>query len=339
MRLLGHQRACVVALGGLAPTPMRLALLLLPLLAACASAPRTPVSASPPWPEEQPDADLQAAVERAVQGFEGRVGVYVRHLPTGRTAALRADSLFPTASMIKVPILVGTLAAVERGELGWDETLTFRDSLRYDDYGLVGLLQDSAGVAVHRLAEEMLSSSDNNASLWLQALSGGGEAINDLLAARGYTGTRMNSRTPGRRGDWERYGWGQTTPREIARLVREIVDRDVDVISPGADEEMHRALTRTFYDDEMVSAVPPRVQVASKQGAVSASRSEVAYVHAPSGPYVLAVITDGQADQSWEPGNAGWELIREIAGIAWRTFEPESDWRPAPGGARYQLGE
>ncbi|MEM1056509.1 MAG: serine hydrolase [Bacteroidota bacterium] len=312
--------------------------LLVAALVACASAPPAR-DASPPWPEERPDASLQTAIEAVVDGFGGRVGVYVRHLPTGRTAALDADSLFPTASTIKVPILVATLDAVERGALSWDEPLVFRDSLRYDDYGLVGLLQDSARVAVHRLAEEMLSASDNNASLWLQALSGGGARINELFAAQGYTGTRMNSRTPGRRGDWQRYGWGQTTPREMARLMREIVDRDVDVISPAADEEMHRALTRTFYDDEIVSAVPPEVQVASKQGAVSDSRSEVAYVHAPSGPYVIAVFTDGQTDTSWEPGNAGWELIREVAGIAWRAFEPASDWRPAPGGDRFRLGE
>ncbi|MEM6327592.1 MAG: serine hydrolase [Bacteroidota bacterium] len=320
-------------------SPFLCALLLLVLLAGCASSPSISSDLAPPWAQSRADASLQQDVEAAVAGFDGRVGVYIRHLPTGREAAIDADSLFPTASTIKVPILVGTLDAVERGDLGWDEMLTFRDSLRYDDYGVIGLLQDSARVAVHRLAEEMLSSSDNNASLWLQALSGGGVRINEILAAQGYVGTRMNSRTPGRRGDWELYGWGQTTPREMARLVCEIVDRDVDVISPAADEEMHRALTRTFYDDEMVSAVPPSVQVASKQGAVSDSRSEVAYVHAPSGPYVIAVFTDSQADKSWEPTNAGWALIREIAEIAWGAFEPASAWQPAPGGDRFRLGE
>ena len=241
--------------------------------------------------------------------------------------------------MIKVPILVATMDAIERGDLGWDQPLVFRDSLRYDSDGLFGLLQDSARVSLHRAVEEMLSASDNNASLWLQALAGGGERINEILAARGYEGTRMNSRTPGRRPDWERYGWGQTTPREMARLLREIVDRDVDVVSPAADEEMHRALTRTFWDDEAVAAIPPGVQVASKQGAVNASRSEVLYVHAPSGPYVFAVITDGQEDQSWGPGNEGFVLLRDLSRLFWSTFEPESLWRPAAGAARFQPGQ
>ena len=291
----------------------------------------------PPWPAERADAGLQAAVEEAVQGFDGRVGVYVRHLPTGRTAALDADSLFPTASTIKVPILVATMDAVERGDLAWGQTLVFRDSLRYDSHGLFGLLQDSARVSLHRAVETMLSASDNTSSLWLQALSGGGETINAWLAANGFEGTRMNSRTPGRRPDWERYGWGQTTPREMAELVRRIVDGEA--VSPAADHEMHRALTRTFYDDEAVGALPPSVQVASKQGAVSDSRSEVIYVHAPSGPYVFALFTDDQADTSWTPGNAGWQLLHRVSGLAWATFEPASSWAPPPGAERYSVGE
>jgi len=29
----------------------------------------------------------------------------------------------------------------------------------------------------------------------------------------------FNARTPGREADYDRWGWGQTTPREMARLV------------------------------------------------------------------------------------------------------------------------
>ena len=301
-----------------------------------AAVPTEPVADAPPWPAERAAPDLQAAIERAVAGFDGRAGVYVRHLPTGRTAAVDADALFPTASMIKVPILVGTMEAIERGALAWDHPLVFRDSLAYDDTGLFGLLRDGASVPVHRLVEEMLSASDNTSSLWLQGIVGGAE-INRWLAREGFARTRVNSRVPGRRADWEAYGWGQTTPREMAELVRRIVDGEA--VSPAADHEMHRALTRTFYDDEAVGELPPGVQVASKQGAVSDSRSEVLYVHAPGGPYVLCAITDGQADTSYEPTNAGFELLRAVSRAAWGALEPGRPWAPPPGAARYRLGE
>ena len=319
----------------------RLAPLLLAAAVASASAGCSgarPAPAPPPavtdWPDPRPDPDLQAAVEAAADGFDGVVGVYVRHLPTGRTAALRADETFPTASTIKVPILVGVFDRIEAGALAYDQPLTFRDSLRYGDDGLFSQLQDGATVALHVAAEQMVAASDNTASLWLQALAGP-HHVNGWLAAHGFAVTRVNSRTPGREADYARWGWGQTTPREMATLVQRIVEGRA--VSPAADLEMHRLLTRTHYDDEAVSAVPPSVQVASKQGAVMESRSEVAYVHAPSGPYVFCVVTRDQGDLRYAPDNAGYELIRAVSRLLWTAFEPGADWRPPPGSERFRF--
>ncbi|MEO0557359.1 MAG: serine hydrolase [Bacteroidota bacterium] len=279
-------------------------------------------------------AELQRAVEAEIDGFEGVVGVYVTHLETGATAEVRPDELFPTASMIKVPIMVTVFDRIEAGEIGYSADVMFVDSLRYSEYDLFGDLRDSSLVPVHQLVELMLSASDNTSSLWLQAMVTG-EYINEWLAANGFEGTRMNSRTEGRRGDWEVYGWGQTTPREMAELVRRIVEGEA--VSPAADDEMHRALTRTFYDDEAVAQLPPWVAAATKQGAVSASKSEVAYVHAPSGPYVFCVVTKEQADTGYEADNAGFEIIRRLSRLFWQSFEPTSSWRPVPGAEQYRL--
>ena len=71
----------------------------------------------------------------------------------------------------------------------------------------------------------MESKSDNSASLWCQELAGGGAAINSWLAAKGWKATRVNSRTPGREKERETWGWGQTTPREMAELLVAIRER------------------------------------------------------------------------------------------------------------------
>lgn len=284
-------------------------------------------------PDTRPDAELQDKLERVVDGFQGDVGFYVRHLATGQTAARNADTLFPTASMIKVPILLKTFDAIEQGRLRYDQMLTYRDSLYYPGVDLLGHFEDGEEVALNKLVMLMLTMSDNTASLWLQHLCGTGTAINDWLAAHGFDKTRMNSRTPGRQGDWERYGWGQTTPREMAELL--VMIREGRAVSPAASEEMYRALTRTFWDDEALSQLPPTVQAASKQGAVDRSRSEVVLVNAPSGDYVFTVITKNQADTSWTPDNEGFQLIRDVSRTTWQHFEPESDWQPAEGIRRY----
>lgn len=271
-----------------------------------------------------PSDSLQGSLEQVVTGFEGDVGIYVRHLRTGETASIQADSLFPTASMIKVPILIKTYDAIESGALDSTQELVYRDSLYYPGVDLLGSFKDGEKIQLKKVAFLMTALSDNTASLWLQHLCGGGEAINRWLDGRGYEATRMNSRTEGRREDWEIYGWGQTSPREMAELL--ITISRGEAVSPAADEEMHRLLSKSYWDEHALSQIPPWVGVASKQGAVDASRSEVALVHAPGGDYVFSVITKNQADVRWTPDNEGWVLLREVSRLLWNHFEPGSRW-------------
>ncbi len=322
---------CVVATFHCATGPMhRLLILGVALLVLACTFPAPAQS----QPTSRPDAELQTTLERVVEGFRGDVGIYVRHLRTGQTAALQPDALFPTASMIKVPILIKTFDAIEKGSLRYDQMLTYRDSLYYPGVDLLGHFEDGAEVTLSKLVMLMLTMSDNTASLWLQHLCGTGTAINEWLAGHGFTSTRMNSRTPGRQDDWTRYGWGQTTPREIADLL--VMIREGRAVSPAASAEMYRALTRSYWDDEALSQMPPTVQAASKQGAVDRSRSEVVLVNAPHGDYVFSVITKNQADTSWTPENEGFQLIRDVSRAIWMHFEPEHPWQPAEGVRQYQ---
>ncbi|HEU4763580.1 MAG TPA: serine hydrolase, partial [Gemmatimonadales bacterium] len=298
----------------------------------CVAALGAPLAAQAPRPVH--DLVLQRELERAVAGADGTVGVYVRNLRTGRWAGIRQDSLFPTASMIKVPILIATWDAIARGALRYDTVLTFADSLRYDpDEDLFAKLRDSAKVPLDQAILMMITTSDNTAALWLQSLCGGGTVINQWLAGHGFEHTRVNSRTEGRHDDWVAYGWGQTTPREMTELFTLV--RQGKAVSPAASEAMYRALTRIYWNGEALSQLPPWVQAASKQGAVNQSRSETVLVNAPSGDYVFSVITKGQSDSSWVASNAGYVLIRRISALLWRHFEPRHPYTPPKGSEAY----
>ena len=144
----------------------------------------------------------------------------------------------------------------------------------------------------------------------------------------------MNSRTPGREAARAIYGWGQTTPREMAELL--VMIREQRAVSPAADQEMYRMLTRIYWNGEALSQIPPWIQAASKQGAVDRSRSEVVLVNAPSGDYVFSVITKGQEDSSYAKGNEGYVLLRQVSALLWSTFEPRHPWTPAPGSGALQ---
>ena len=281
------------------------------------------------------DAKLEASLATLASQLHGTVGIYVRHLTSGRYAAIRADEVFPTASMIKVPIMLTLFQQIADGRLGWLDALTYRDSLLYageDD--LLGKLRDSTPIPLAQVAMLMITTSDNTASLWLQKLVGTGTVINAWLAGHGFDSTRVNSRTPGREEARATYGWGQTTPREMAELL--VMIRQQRAVSPAADQEMYRMLTRIYWNGEALSRIPPWTQAASKQGEVDRSRSEVVLVNAPSGDYVFSVITKGQADTTYASSNEGFVLLRNVSALLWAAFEPEHPWAPAPGIERFK---
>ena len=272
------------------------------------------------------DKKLQQKINELVQGFKGETGVYVLHLPSGKTASYHADTVFPTASMVKIPILLGIMDKIRKGELSYHQDFVYRDSLLYEGVDILGSFKQDEKIELSKLLMLMLTTSDNTASLWLQSIAGSGSRINMLLDSIGLRYTRVNSRTPGREQNRNLYGWGQTTPREMVSLLEKIYQGKV--FNKYYSDWMIRLLGRNYWDEEAISQIPPTVFVASKNGAVDQSRSETMLVMAPHGPYIFSVITKNQADSSWIPENEGWVLARKLSALLWNYYEPKSKWKP-----------
>jgi beta-lactamase class A len=266
---------------------------------------------------------IEQLLEKELSGFNGEAGLYAEHLVTGERIAIRADSIFPTASVIKVPIMLGIFKQIHTGKLDLDTALVYRDSLRYGGSGIMQYFKDSTDTDLSTLLSLMIGYSDNTTSLWCQSLAGGGGAINELLDSLGLEHTRVNSRTEGRQEAWKKYGWGQTSPREMASLL--IMIRREELFSPELSQKMYRLMTKVIYDEYALSAIPPYVQTASKQGMVSDSRSELVMVNAPSGDYVFYIATKNNRDTSWDNNNEAYRLQRSVSGMLWNYFEGEKN--------------
>ncbi|HYW36100.1 MAG TPA: serine hydrolase, partial [Balneolaceae bacterium] len=266
------------------------------------------------------DQNLQQKLKSLLNSFHGTAGVYVRNLQTGQEAGVNADTIFPTASIVKIPIVIGIFNKIKQGKLSYHQSLIYRDSMAHGGSGLMQFFKDSTKTDLSRVVTLMLARSDNTAALWCQRLAGGGKTINKWLASHGFKYTRVNSRTPGRSQNWQKYGWGQTTPREMANLL--VMIRQGKAVSSAASQRIYRDLTRTYWDDYALSQIPPYVQVASKQGMISSSHSEAVLVNAPHGDYVFYFATKNDKDQRWKPDNEAWELDRKVSALLWHYFEP-----------------
>ena len=277
---------------------------------------------------QRPDKRLETLLRPLIDSFHGVAGIYVHNLKTDREVAINADTVFPTASIIKVPILVGIFDKIAQGAYTYEQPLVYRDSLAKKGSGLMQFFKDSVTTDLRTAISLMITNSDNTTAVWCEKMAGGGVAINAWLDAHGFQQTRLNNRTPGRDANRQLYGWGQTTPREMARLVTMI--RNGEVINPDISQNMYRLMTHIFYDEYALSAIPPYVQAASKQGMVDDSRSEVVLVNAQHGDYVFYIATKNNKDQRWVADNEAWLLARKVSALLWHYFEPHSPFTALP---------
>ncbi len=265
------------------------------------------------------DKKLSKEIAILLDGFKGNVGVYVHDLNSNKIVAINADSIFPTASMVKVPILVGVMDKINKGEFSYHQKLTYKDSLLYAGSDILGSFKNNEPVELSKVMLLMLSISDNTASLWLQSLAGGGSRINQIMDSLGFAITRVNSRTLGRETNRTVFGWGQTSPKEMATLMEKIVNHQI--ISDSASEKMLRLLGRNYWDEEAISQIPADVFIASKNGAVNASRSEVIFVNSKRAKYIFCICTKNNTDESWNPNNEAWVLTRKLSALLWQKYK------------------
>lgn len=280
---------------------------------------------------QKTDNRLKGKIEEAIQGFNGTIGVYVKNLRTGKVVAINADTIFPTASIVKIPILLGVIKKIEDGELQYEQELQYKDSLLYAGSDILGSFKHDEKVLLKKVIMLMMTTSDNTASLWLQSLAGTGTRINRILDSLGFANTRVNSRTPGREEFRTINGWGQTSPSDMGRLMEML--HNEKIFSRTASERIMRTMGRNFWDmSEAISMIPPYIEVFSKNGCVNAVRSEVLLVNAPNNPYIFCIFTKNNKDMSWTHENEAWTMARKLSTILWEYFEPKDKWvKPVKG--------
>ncbi|MGE0362012.1 MAG: serine hydrolase, partial [Vicinamibacterales bacterium] len=122
-------------------------------------APSTPAAAPPARP-----ASLQALLDAELPAIPARAGIWVKHLTTGEEGAVRADEVFNSASVIKIPVAVQALEMAEMKRLDLNRRLTLRPAdvrggsgiFRYHDAGLQPTIRD--------VLLQMINTSDNTAT-------------------------------------------------------------------------------------------------------------------------------------------------------------------------------
>ncbi len=283
---------------------------------------------------------IQKRIDRVVREFPGTLGVAVKNLDTGESFAANGDMRFPTASLIKVAVMVEVHHQVAEGKLRRDTSVTLKESDKAGDEPVV-LNQLHAGVplTVADLLALMIAFSDNTATNLLVGLAGTAN-VDRRMVAYGLPNTKI-FRPTFRDGhadvfpeEEKEFGLGMTTPREIARLMELIADGKV--VSRAACDEMLSVLEKQ-QDRAMIPRSLPidrdRITVANKTGWDEEKlpdangfkgdvRTDAAYVKSPKARYVIAICARRVRDK--RPGADNQALVTgaKMSRMVYDEFNP-----------------
>jgi beta-lactamase class A len=261
---------------------------------------------------------LETRVDEIAARLDGVMGVAILDLTDGRALLRNADRVFPTASSIKIAILLELYRqdheALQgaKGKARLDDIYTFDSKDLVDDSRIMAGLTPSVTKVTNRdLAQFTVAVSDNAAANILIDRVGK-DNVNAMLHSLGLSKTllrrKMMDIAAARRGDEN-----VATPQEMVRLLETIYKRKVLDKQPTG--EFIKQLS-TKKDSYIPRNLPDNIQVANKPGELEGVRNDCGIVFVQNRPFVVSVMTAYDRDE-----RAAESAISDVALEAYHSFE------------------
>jgi beta-lactamase class A len=251
------------------------------------------------------------------KAHKGKVAIAVKHLVTGETYCLNADEPMPTASLIKVAVMVEAYQQAVEGRISLTDKVTLHDADKVPGSGiLTDHFSDGAIISLRDAVRLMIAFSDNTATNLVLDKTGIRE-VNTRMETLGLPNTKINAKSfrgsttsvaPERS---KKFGLGSTTAREMVALLEKI--QAGSVATPAGCQIMLNHLKKCEDKERFTRLLPAGTVVAHKTGSVNDARTDAGIIYLDGGPVALCVLTAENDDRSWRPDNAGVLLCACVA--------------------------
>jgi beta-lactamase class A len=273
------------------------------------------------------DAEWLAMVgglEKLSRSYSGRVGIYVKDLETGKTWDYNSGRQFPSASLIKVPIMAAVFEKIKAGELSLDTQIRLTRPARVGGSGSLKWVREGTSLSVMEIIYKMITESDNTATKMLTDAVG----MDYLSSAFRGLGLEQTNITPegmslsSRAVRRENY----TTPREMGSLLERIYAGEL--VSREASEFMLDVLKHTKSRSRLRKGLPLGWEIGHKTGLLRRNCHDVGIVFSPRGDFVIAVLTSEAPNYT-----VAKNFIAKVAKLTYQYYKIDSEYAGLPGRA------
>ena len=279
------------------------------------------------------EKSITDAIQPLLKVYDGDATVALYHFESDIHWSMRGDVVMPTASLIKLPVMVEAYRQVAAGKVRLDQRIEVKKDDMVQGSGiLTSHFSPGTTISLRDAIRLMIVYSDNTATnLVIDAI--GLPATTDAMKQLGFRETQLNAKVfrrdlsiaPERS---EKYGLGSTTALDMVNLLIQL--KRGELASSEATAAMLDHLAHCDDKTRFPLLLPTKVKVAHKTGSVTRVRTDAGLLMGPGCTIALCVLTDNNKDIRWTDDNTGNKLCADIAKVAYELLAPKTlDKEPA----------
>jgi len=231
--------------------------------------------------------NLNVAVDNKIKNFKGSVSIAIRDLDTGWEIDFNKDALLPSASLVKIPIMLSCFYAAQEGRISLEDTVSLKRSEKVSGSKVLGSAPSGSLFTVRELFDPMITQSDNAAANALIDFMGF-EALNSYFKKMGLKNTNLARKMMDfqeRKEGLENY----TTAGDMAYLLEELYRKAF--LNKDVSEQCLALLEQQKINDRIPRKLPKDgIFIAHKTGLERYICHDVGIVFTRKGDFLICVL-------------------------------------------------
>jgi beta-lactamase class A len=230
--------------------------------------------------------DLERSVRRHLSGCNGSAGVVIKDLSTGWTIEINKNTAFPSASLVKIPLMAAAFLADETGRIDLGSTVRLENKFKTGGSGSLKNLPAGKVFSLGELVEIMVAESDNTAANMLIDMLGF-EYLNPAFRQLGMTRTDIKRKMmdfSGRRQGVENF----TTAADLSLLLENIYRNKL--LNRKVSQRCLDILKGQKIRDRIPARLPANTTIAHKTGLEQGVCHDAGIVFTPQGNFLICAL-------------------------------------------------
>lgn len=208
--------------------------------------------------------------------------IFVWDYDSGKYVDIKASKAYPSASIIKIPVLIQLFKSIEANQLTIYDEMTLTPYYKAEGSGDIENKPSGSKYTIDELARAMITQSDNSATNMLMSSIGAMPDVNSGIRSWGLKSTHINNWLP------DIAGTNYTTGRDLATMLYNL--DNPGFLNINSREYIIDYMSHVENNRLIQAGLDPKALFVHKTGDIGKMLGDAGIVFAPNGKRYIVVI-------------------------------------------------